>query len=124
LIVIGGLVLYATNIPLALRSVADPIARSGLKRAIVKSLLQGDADALSQWFDVAARATPERWTITLTPHPGVLASYLKAMQVSGDEYVERVDIEEAGGDSTQIRFRNHRDGGALTEEERRLLGVG
>ena len=41
LIVIGGLVLYATNIPLALRSVADPLARSGLKRAIVKSLLQG-----------------------------------------------------------------------------------
>jgi hypothetical protein len=41
LIVIGGLVLYATNIPLALRSVTDPLARSGLKRAIVKSLLQG-----------------------------------------------------------------------------------
>jgi hypothetical protein len=40
-IVIGGLVLYATNIPLALRSVADPLARSGLKRAIVKALLQG-----------------------------------------------------------------------------------
>jgi len=105
------------------RSAQDDAASARVGR-VLKSLLQGDADALSQWFDVAARATPERWTITLTPHPGVLASYLKAMQVSGDEYVERVDIEEAGGDSTQIRFRNHRDGGALTEEERRLLGVG
>ena len=41
LLVIGGLVLYATNIPLALRSVADPLALSGLKRAIVKALVQG-----------------------------------------------------------------------------------
>jgi hypothetical protein len=41
LLVIGGLVLYATNIPLALRSVSDPLALSGLKRAIVKALVQG-----------------------------------------------------------------------------------
>ena len=41
LLVIGGLVLYATNIPLALRSVADPLALSGLKRAIAKALVQG-----------------------------------------------------------------------------------
>lgn len=41
LLVIGGLVLYATNLPLALRSVVDPLARSGLKRAIAKALVQG-----------------------------------------------------------------------------------
>ena len=41
LLVIGGLVLYATNLPLALRAVTDPLARSGLKRAIAKALVQG-----------------------------------------------------------------------------------
>ncbi len=40
-VVIGGLVLYATNIPLALRSVTAPLALSGLKRAILKALVQG-----------------------------------------------------------------------------------
>ena len=105
------------------RSSQDDVASARIGR-VLKSLLQGDANSLGQWFDVAAHVAPERWTITLKPHPGVLASYLKAMQVSGAEYVERVDIEEDGGDSTQIRFRNHRDGGALSEEERRLLGVG
>jgi hypothetical protein len=105
------------------RSAQDDASSARVGR-VLKSLLQGDANALGQWFDVAARAAPERWTITLKPHPGVLASYLKAMRVTGAEYVERVDIEEADGDSTEIRFRNHRDGGALTEEERRLLGVG
>jgi hypothetical protein len=105
------------------RSAQDDAASARVGR-VLKSLLQGDANALGQWFEVAAHVAPERWTITLKPHPGILASYLKGMQVSGAEYVERVEIEEAGGDRTQIRFRNYRDGGTLSEEERRLLGVG
>jgi hypothetical protein len=105
------------------RSAQDDAASARIGR-ILKSLLQGDANALAQWFDIAAHAAPEHWTITLTPHAGPLASYLKVMHVAGSEYVERVDIEEADGDSTQIRFRNHRDGGALSDEERRLLGAG
>ena len=105
------------------RAAQDDAASARIGR-ILKSLFQGDANALGQWFDIAARVAPERWTITLTPHAGPLASYLKSMQVAGAEYVERVDIEESDGDSTQIRFRNHRDGGALSDEERRLLGAG
>jgi hypothetical protein len=105
------------------RSAQDDAASARVGR-ILKSLMQGDANALDQWFDVSARVALERWTITLKPHPGILASYLKAMHVTGAEYVERVDVEEADGGSTQIRFRNHRDGGPLSEEERRLLGVG
>lgn len=35
--VLAGYVLYALNIPLALRSVADPVALSGLKRAMAKT---------------------------------------------------------------------------------------
>lgn len=35
--VLAGYVLYALNIPLALRSVTDPVALSGLKRAMAKT---------------------------------------------------------------------------------------
>ena len=105
------------------RSAQDDAASARVGR-ILKSLLQGNANALGQWFDIAARAAPERWTITLTPHAGPLASYLKSMHVAGAEHVDRVDIEEVDGGSMQIRFRNHRDGGALSDEERRLLGAG
>lgn len=33
--------LYASNVPLALRTVTEPLARSGLKRALVKGAVQG-----------------------------------------------------------------------------------
>ena len=41
LAVAAGMVLYALNIPLALKSVVDPLAMLGIKRAIVKALGQG-----------------------------------------------------------------------------------
>lgn len=41
LLMVVALVLYALNIPLALRAVTNPLAASGLKKAIVKSLIQG-----------------------------------------------------------------------------------
>ena len=41
LLLVVALLLYALNIPLALRAVTNPVAASGLKKAIVKSLIQG-----------------------------------------------------------------------------------
>ena len=35
-----GMFLYLTDVPIALRSVSDPVARLGLKKAITKSLMQ------------------------------------------------------------------------------------
>jgi hypothetical protein len=89
---------------------------------ILTALLTGDAKALEQWFDVGVRmAGEERWTISLAPRPGPMAAFLKSMQVSGNEFVEAVGIEETSGDATQIQFHNHRGAGALSDEERRLL---
>lgn len=90
---------------------------------VLRALLHGDARSLEQWFEIGARASAERWTITLTPRQGPLASALKSMQVSGREYVESVSIDEASGDATRIQFHNHRDGGALSPLERRLLAT-
>jgi hypothetical protein len=89
---------------------------------ILTALLTGDAKALEQWFEVGVRmASEERWTISLSPRPGPMAAFLKSMQVSGNEFVEAVGIEETSGDATQIRFHNHRGVGALSDEERLLL---
>jgi hypothetical protein len=41
LLILGLLVIYATNIPLALRAVTEPNVRLGLQKAIVKSIGQG-----------------------------------------------------------------------------------
>jgi hypothetical protein len=91
---------------------------------VLRALLRGDAATLQQWFEIEARLDPGgRWTIALTPRRGPMAAFLKGMQVSGERYAEAVTIEESGGDSTQIRFRNHRDPQPLSQRERELLGV-
>jgi hypothetical protein len=40
LLILGAAVLYATNIPLALRSVTDPTYQLGMYKAVVKTLVQ------------------------------------------------------------------------------------
>lgn len=102
---------------------ADHDAAAARMGRILGALLNGDTAALEQWFEVAPRIEGQRWTITLTPRRGATAAFLKSMQVSGDQYVRSVAIDEANGDSTQISFRNHRDAAPLTSEEASLLGV-
>lgn len=104
------------------RSAQDDAGSARVGR-ILRALVHGDMQSLEQWFEIGARAGAGRWTITLTPRAGPLASFLKSMQVSGADYVEGVLVEETGGDATQIHFRNQRDGVSLTQEERRLLGA-
>jgi hypothetical protein len=50
-LVVASLVIYATNIPLALRSVQLPVAKLGIRKAILKALVQGVC------YPVAAIAT-------------------------------------------------------------------
>jgi hypothetical protein len=104
------------------RAEQDPAAaRIG---RVLRALLRGDAAALQQWFEISARMLEGgRWTIALTPRKGPMAAFLKGMLVSGEKFAEAVTIDEASGDSTQIRFRNHRDAQPLSERERELLGV-
>lgn len=40
-LIVGAALLYATNIPIALKSVPNPVALTGLKKAIAKSIGQG-----------------------------------------------------------------------------------
>jgi hypothetical protein len=90
---------------------------------VLRALLHGDTETLEKWFSVAARSDGPRWTIALTPNRGPLATFIEAMQVAGGEYLEAVDIREAGGESTRIEFSNHRGAAPLSESERGLLGV-
>jgi hypothetical protein len=102
---------------------AEDDAVSARVGRVLSAVVHGDIRALEQWFNIGARIEGERWSIALTPRQGPMASFLKSMRISGGEFVEAVGIEEAGGDTTQIEFRNHRDAAPLSDEERRLLAV-
>ena len=38
---LGLLVVYSLNLPLAFRAVQEPLARTGLKKSVLKTVLQG-----------------------------------------------------------------------------------
>ena len=106
---------------LTTRAEHDPAAaRMG---RVMNALLQGDTATLGQWFQIAAQIGAQGWSITLTPRKGPMSVFLKSMQVMGDKFVRAVALDESNGDSTRIRFLNHRDAAPLSEQERELLDV-
>ena len=87
---------------------------------ILQSLLQGRWSALDDYFTLRAEGNPERWKIILAPKPQT-ASFIKGVQVAGGRFLERVHVEEAGGDTMDILFERPRTADPLTEAETRLL---
>jgi len=97
---------------------ADGAARIG---RVLRAVLKGDAKALEEWFEAEPRVSGGRWSLALSPRQGPMAFFVKSVQLSGGEFVDSVRIVEETGDATHMQFRNHHGGGALSDEERRLL---
>jgi hypothetical protein len=88
-------------------NVADEQTQPGLRQVneLVFSLLSGDLDALADRFDIEGQAVGAGgWTLTLVPRDANVARFLARATLSGDRFVQAVRIDEARGDSTQIRF--------------------
>ena len=97
--------------------VADAQAEPGLRQVneLVFSLLSADLDALSGRFVVEAQAVGTAgWTLTLTPRDANVARFLAKATLSGDRYVQSVRIDDARGDTTQIRFSRQSASEALS----------
>lgn len=97
--------------------VADEQSQPGLKQVneLVFSLLSGDLDALAGRFDVQGQAVgAEGWTLTLVPRDANVARFLAKATLAGDRFVQTVRIDEARGDSTQIRFSRQAPSDALS----------
>lgn len=87
---------------------------------ILQSLLQGKWSALEDFFTVRGEGNPGQWKILLTPKPQT-AAFLKGIQISGGRFIQRVHVDEAGGDSMELVFERPRTADPLTAAEARLL---
>lgn len=88
-------------------SVADAQAEPGLRQVneLVFALLSADLDALADRFVIDVEAAgPAGWTLTLTPRDANVARFLAKATITGDRFVQSVRMDEARGDTTQIRF--------------------
>jgi len=73
--------------------------------AMMFALVSGDVAALSSRFNTQVQAKAGNgWTLSLTPKSAALAKAFTRIVLNGDSYVREVEIEEANGDRTHLRF--------------------
>lgn len=89
--------------------------------AMMFALVSGDVGALSARFETQVQALPDNgWRLSLKPRSAALAKAFARIVLNGDRYVREVRIEEANGDSTQLRFSELKDAPAtLSADEAR-----
>lgn len=67
-----------------------------------------DVDALATDFQLYATPVDRGWLIGLQPRAAVLRSVFLRAEIAGDDKVERVTLEDAHGDRTEILLSNVR----------------
>ena len=112
--------LFTRNPDGSASNLADAQAEPGVKQVneLVFSLLAADLDVLADKFSVVAQPVGAAgWTLVLTPRDATLAKFLVRATLAGEHDVQSVRLEEARGDTTQIRFSHQIPSNALTTDE-------
>ncbi|MCE1229696.1 MAG: outer membrane lipoprotein carrier protein LolA [Firmicutes bacterium] len=87
---------------------------------IFQGLLQGRWSVLEEYFTVKGEGTPEQWRILLAAKPQT-AAFVKAVDVKGGRFIDRIVVTEASGDTMELRFEKPRPNEPLSDEELRLF---
>lgn len=72
--------------------------------AMMFALMSGDTKALTSTFEVKGEPAETGWAMTLVPRSRQLAQAFTSVRLSGDRYVREVELREANGDLTRLRF--------------------
>ena len=88
---------------------------------ILLPLFSADFDQLERYFRISGGVKGESWRVVLDPIPAGLAQVFRQIRLEGTNHIQRVELMEANGDRTEIRFSRVQTGNALTPEEARLV---
>lgn len=112
--------LFTRNPDGSAANLMDAQSEPGLQQVdeLVFSLLSADLDVLADKFTIVAQPSGAAgWTLVLTPRDPNLAKFLVRATLAGERDVQTVRIDEARGDTTQIRFSHQQPSTALTPDE-------
>ena len=112
--------LFTRNADGSAGNLMDAQAEPGLQQVneLIFSLLSADLDVLADKFTIVAQPVGAAgWTLVLTPRDANLAKFLVRATLAGERDVQTVRIDEARGDTTQIRFSHQQPSTALTPDE-------
>ena len=89
------------------RVVLDATASPGMAavNSLLMALVAGDVDTLSTQFHTEQILSPGGgWMLRLLPREAALRRVFTRITLRGDRFVREVEIEEAAGDLTSLRF--------------------
>lgn len=74
--------------------------------ASLRAPLAGDGAALQRYYRVSLGGSRRHWLLALVPLQPEMAEKVRRVTLAGsDDHIERLDIEEAGGDRSSLRFQ-------------------
>lgn len=89
---------------------------------LMLALLSGDSRVLHENFSVVSvQDNGAHWVLKLRPKDAALQKLFSSLQLNGDRYVRNINMQEAGGSNTVIRFLNPASSPTLTAEENALF---
>lgn len=75
---------------------------------MLMALLAGDVKALAERFQTeGALQGAQGWRLALKPRDAAMASFITRIELEGSRHVDIVNLHEASGDASRIRFFNH-----------------
>jgi hypothetical protein len=87
------------------------------------ALFSGDVATLQKHFHITgALSGKQEWSLQLTPASPALAQVFRRIELSGDQHVRRVKLEESNGDSSNIRFDQPAETPPASADEAARLG--
>ncbi|WP_237736831.1 outer membrane lipoprotein carrier protein LolA [Delftia acidovorans] len=87
-----------------MRAQDEPVLRT--INAMLFSVVSADLAQLTHYFEVSGQVQGAGWRLHLVPRDPVLAQWLQAVDLSGQQFVQSVQLQEARGDRSQIQMAN------------------
>ncbi len=107
------------SVAMQMRAQDEPVLRT--INAMLFAVMAADLTQLSQYFEVSGQVQASGWKLHLVPRDAMLAQWLQAVDLSGQQFVQEVQLLEARGDRSQIFIRNQSAAQSLRAEDASLF---
>lgn len=92
------------SVAMQMKAQDEPVLRT--INAMLFAVMAADLAQLSQYFEVTGQVHSSGWTLHLVPRDAMLAQWLQAVDLRGQQFVQEVQLQEARGDRSQILIQN------------------
>lgn len=92
------------SVAMQMKAQDEPVLRT--INAMLFAVMAADLAQLSQYFEVSGQVQGSSWKLHLVPRDAMLAQWLQSVDLSGQQFVQEVQLQEARGDRSQIFIKN------------------